>query len=256
MNWELLAEGRKTMGKHKGRELVVVLAGVEYEFNLGMSVRAMKNFGLRELRIIEPACGSGDDAVMYSKHAREVLEGAKRFASLREAVEDCDAAVGFTGVLKRHRGSIRAAIPLSEFAGKAREYSGKVALVFGREGIGLTKGEIGECDYLVHIESDPEYPILNLSHAVAVVLYALRREAGRKPRAKRIGGREKEALIDIFKKLVGRYRFRNPARCVVAFRRVIGRANPTEKEGRSILNVLRVALEDIEDREHEKDGAT
>jgi tRNA/rRNA methyltransferase len=174
---------------------------------------------------------------------------------LREAVGDCDAAVGFSGILKRHRGSIRAAIPLSEFAPKVREYSGKVALVFGREGIGLTKDEIGECDYLVHIETSPEYPILNLSHAVAVALYALRGERGRKPRQKRIGGKEKEALIDIFKRLVGKYRFRNSARCVVAFRRVIGRANPTEKEGRSIMNVLRVALEDIEGRKHEKDGA-
>jgi TrmH family RNA methyltransferase len=243
------------MGKGKGPKLIVVLAGVEYEFNLGMSVRAMKNFGVHELRMVEPACRSGDDAVMYSKHARDVLEGAKRFGSLREAVGDCDSAVGFSGILKRHRGSIRAAIPLSEFAKKVREYSGKVALVFGREGIGLTKEEIGECDYLVHIESSPEYPILNLSHAVAVALYALQREKGTKPRQKRLGGQEKEALIDIFKKLVGRYRFRNSARCVVAFRRVVGRANPTEKEGRSILNVLRVALEDIEGREHEKDGA-
>ncbi|MBN2121710.1 RNA methyltransferase [Candidatus Micrarchaeota archaeon] len=243
------------MGNGKGPQLTVVLAGVEYEFNLGMSVRAMKNFGVHELRIVEPACISGGDAIMYSKHAREVLEGAKRFGSLRGAVEDCDAAVGFSGILKRHKGSIRAAIPLSEFASRANEYSGKVALVFGREGIGLTKEEIGECDYLVHIESNPEYPVLNLSHAVAVALYALRKQRGTKPRQKRIGGREKEALIDIFKRLVGKYKFRNSARCVVAFRRVIGRANPTEKEGRSILNVLRVALEDIEGRGHEKDGA-
>lgn len=243
------------MGKQKGPELAVVLAGVEYEFNLGMSVRAMKNFGAHELRIVEPACISGDGAIMYSKHAREILEGAKRFGTLREALEGCDVAVGFSGILKRHRGSIRAAIPLSDFAQKVHEYSGKVALVFGREGIGLTKGEIGECDYLVHIESSPGYPILNLSHAVAVALYALRGREGTKPRQKRIGGREKEALIDIFKRLVGKYKFRNSARCVVAFRRVVGRANPTEKEGRSIMNVLRVALEDIEGREHEKDGA-
>jgi tRNA C32,U32 (ribose-2'-O)-methylase TrmJ len=55
------------MGKAKRRELVVVLAGVEYESNLGMSVRAMKNFGVGQLRIVEPACASGNDAIMYSK---------------------------------------------------------------------------------------------------------------------------------------------------------------------------------------------
>lgn len=248
------------MGRRKRPGIAVVLAGVEYGFNLGMSARALKNFGVSDLRIVEPACGSGEEAIMYSKHAREVLEGAKRFGSLREAVVDCDAAVGFTGILKRHRGSIRAAIPLGEFATRIGEYGGRVALVFGREGIGLTEGEIGECDYLVHIESSKEYPVLNLSHAVAVVLHAVAAGGGGKGRKDargrdavrkgggeaRLGGREKEALVDIFKRLAGKYKLRNPKRCVVAFRRVIGRANPTEKEGRSILNVLRVALEDIE----------
>ena len=115
--------------------------------------------------------------------------------------------------------------------------------------------EIEDCDYLVHIETDKEYAVLNLSHAVAVVLYALGTRKMKRTRERRLQGREKELLIDMFKSLVGRYNFRNPKRCEVAFRRIIGRANPTEKEGRSILNVLRVALEELEGREHEEDGA-
>jgi tRNA/rRNA methyltransferase len=235
-------------------EQVVVLVGPEYQTNLGMVARAMKNFGARELRIVGPYCGKGPDAIMYSKHAREILEGAKEYGSLREAVEDCDAAVGFTGILKRHRGSIRAAVPLGKFAEGAGEY-GKLALVFGREGIGLNREEIGECDYLVHVETDKGYPVLNLSHAVAIVLYELGKKGVRRTGEKRLPGKEKEVLIDMFKSLVGRYNFRNPKRCEVAFRRVIGRANPTEKEGRSVMNVLRVALEELEGREHEEDGA-
>ncbi|MBD3397935.1 TrmJ/YjtD family RNA methyltransferase [Candidatus Micrarchaeota archaeon] len=235
-------------------EQAVVLVNPEYEINLGMVARAMKNFGQSELRIVGPYCGKGRDAVKYSKHAREILEGAKVYGSLREAVEDCDAAVGFTGVLNRHRGSIRAAVPLKRFLEKADGY-GRLALVFGREGIGLNEKEIGECDYLVHVETSKEYPVLNLSHAVAVVLYALGARKERKTREMRLPGKEKEVLIDMFKSLVGRYKFRNPKRCEVAFRRVIGRANPTEKEGRSIMNVLRVAIEELEGRENEKDGA-
>ena len=227
-------------------EQIIVLVGTEYGMNLGMVARVMKNFGVEELRIVEPYCGMEPDAIMYSKHAKGVLRKAKIYASLREAVEGTDAAIGFTGILNRHRGSIRAAIPLKKFVGKADEYAGKVALVFGREGIGLNAGEIKECDYLVHIEGNPTYPILNLSHAVAVALYALNARDVRRTREKRLSGKEKEVLIQMFKSLVGKYKFRNPERCEVAFRRVIGRANPTEKEGRSLLNVLRVVLEELE----------
>ena len=227
-------------------EQIVVLVGTEYQTNLGMVARVMKNFGLKELRIVEPYCGKGPDAVMFSKHAKDVLSDAKVYPSLREAVEDCDAAVGFSGILKRNRGTIRAAVPLRKFVERSSEYGGKVALVFGREGIGLNVAELRECDYLVHIEADSKYPVLNLSHAVGVVLYALSTRAVKRTREKRMPGEEKEVLIQMFKSLLGRYKFRNPERCEVAFRRVIGRANPTEKEGRSLMNVLRVTLEELE----------
>lgn len=251
-----LQKKTKKKAKSGGRSRsIIVLVGPEYETNLGMVARVMKNFGLDELRIVEPACPAGKTAIMYSKHAREVLESAKRFGNLRGAVEDCDAAVGFTGIMNRHRGSIRTVVPLKKFREKSREYGGNLALVFGREGIGLNEGEIGECDYLVNIETNKEYPVMNLSHAVAVAVYALGLGKKRKPREKRLPGKEKEVLNQMFKSLVGRYKFRNPKRCEVAFRRIIGRANPTEKEGRSVMNVLRVALEELEGREHEEDGA-
>ncbi|MBD3389790.1 RNA methyltransferase [Candidatus Micrarchaeota archaeon] len=253
-----MALQKKTKKKAKpggrGRS-IIVLVGPEYETNLGMVARVMKNFGLDELRVVEPACPAGKTAIMYSKHAREVLESSKRFGSLREAVEDCDAAVGFTGIIRRHRGSIRTVVPLKKFREMRGGYKGNLALVFGREGIGLDEGEIGECDYLVNIETNSEYPVMNLSHAVAVAIYALGLGKKRKTREERLHGKEKEVLNQMFKSLVGRYTFRNPKRCEVAFRRIIGRANPTEKEGRSVMNVLRVVLEELEGREHEEDGA-
>ncbi|MFP3949774.1 MAG: RNA methyltransferase [Candidatus Micrarchaeia archaeon] len=246
---------KREIPRGKGRS-IIVLVGPEYETNLGMVARVMKNFGLENLRIVEPACPAGKTAVMYSKHAKGVLKNATRFGSLRKAVKDCDAAVGFTGITNRHRGSIRAVMPLKKFRERSGEYGGNLALVFGREGIGLNEKEIGECDYLVNIETNSEYPVMNLSHAVAVAIYALGLGKKKRTREKRLPGKEKEVLNQMFKSLVGRYKFRNPKRCEVAFRRIIGRANPTEKEGRSVMNVLRVALEELEGREHEKDGAT
>jgi tRNA/rRNA methyltransferase len=236
-------------------EKIVVLAGPEYGMNVGMVCRVMKNFGVSELRVVAPRCELGFDAVKYSKHAVRILKKARIYPDLPSATKDCGAVVGFSGILKRHRGTIRAAIPLQKFVERSGEYGkGKVALVFGREGIGLTEGEIGECDFLVHIEADKKYPIMNLSHAVAVALYALSKKKAGKVREKRLPPKEKAALMEMFKRLVARYRLRNNERSVVAFRRIVGRANPTEKEGRAIMNVIRVALEELEGKKDENNG--
>ncbi|MCX6768658.1 MAG: hypothetical protein NTY83_02355, partial [Candidatus Micrarchaeota archaeon] len=162
------------------------------------------------------------------------------------AVKGCDLVVGTTGVLERNKGTIRSAIPLQKFCAKMDEYSGKkIALLFGREGIGLSEKEISACDLLVHAETDAGYPTLNLSHAMAVVLYVMKMASGKgkKVREKRMGGAERRALTHMFKMLAEGYKVRNPERCTVAFARVLARANPTSKEGYSLLGVFRSATE-------------
>lgn len=250
-------------------EFAIVLVEPEYDMNVGMAARVMKNFGFSDLRIVRPKCEVGFDAVKYSKHAVGLLKRAKRCSSLEEAVGDCGLVVGTTGVLKRHKGTIRSAVPLQKFCSGLKEHNGKrIALLFGREGIGLNEKEIGMCDLLVHAEADAEYPVLNISHAMAVVLYSIdrgmakagfvrtkmggyeypREKGGHPPSSwgeERINASERRALTHMFKLLVGRYKVRNPERCMVAFKRVLARANPTKKEGHSLLNVFRLVAEEL-----------
>lgn len=226
----------------------VVLVEPEYGMNVGMAARVMKNFGFSDLRIVSPKCEMGFDAVKYSKHAAGLLGRAKRCGGLAEAVEGCDLIVGTTGVLKRNKGTIRSAVPLRRFCSRLGEYAGqRIALVFGREGIGLNEKEIGVCDILVHAEADRRYPILNISHAMAVVLYSVRAGGGKSGKCaeERIRGAERRALTHMFNKMAGRYRVRNPGRCRAAFARVLGRANPTMAEGQCLLNVFRLVLEEL-----------
>lgn len=227
-------------------KIAVVLIEPEYDLNVGMAARVMKNFGFSDLRIVSPKCGLGPDAVKFSKHAAGLLKKARRCGALKEAVKDCGLVVGTTGVLERNKSTIRSAIPLRKFCEKMDEYDGKrIALLFGREGIGLNEKEISACDLLVHAEADAAYPILNLSHAMAVVLYAVRMASGtgKKVRERRMGGAERRALTHMFKMLVEGYKVRNPERCVVAFARVLARANPTSKEGYSLLGAFRSVAE-------------
>lgn len=229
-------------------EIAVVLVEPEYDVNVGMAARVMKNFGFSDLRMVNPRCGVGFDAVRFSKHAVGLLKRAKRFGTLKAAVRDCGLVVGTTGILERNKGTIRSAVPLREFCGKIDSYPGKrIALLFGREGIGLNEKEIGACDLLVHAEADAGYPVLNLSHAMAVVLYSVRMASGKgkKVREERMKASERRALTHMFKLMADGYSVRNPERCTVAFARVLARANPTRKEGHSLLGTFNSATEQL-----------
>ena len=234
--------------KKKQQRFRVVLVSPEYEINLGAVARAMKNFGFSELSIVAPKCDPrGFDAIMHSKHAREILEGAKICKSLSAATRGCKLAVGATGIIFRHwHETIRSPISLEKFVQKANAArEGKIALVFGNEGVGLSEKDISACDFLITIPTADAYPILNLSHAVAIVLYELSTYA---PRAYVPSGeKEKEALIAAFSLITDRFgsELRNAKKVKVAFRRIIGKSMATDKECAAVLGVMRRAEREI-----------
>ena len=227
----------------------VVLVEPEYELNVGAVARAMKNFGFSELFIVSPKCDPlGFDAIKYSKHARDLLESAKVRKSLSAATQGCRLIVGTTGVIYRHwNETIRSPIGLRDFVRKVKgQKEGKIALLFGNEGIGLTEKQISSCDFLVTIPSSDAYPTINLSHSVAIVLYELSDYA---PRAfVPAGSGEKQALLTAFGLLVDRFasQMRNPRKVKIAFRRMVGKSMVTDKELSSVLGVLRRSNSELE----------
>jgi len=229
--------------KKQGR-FRVVLVSPEYEMNVGAVARAMANFGASDLAIVAPKCDvRGFDAVMHSKHARGLLEKARVCKTLAQATRGCRLAVGTTGIIYRHwHTTIRSPISLEAFAKKAGgAKEGKIALVFGGEGVGLSEKDISSCDFLITIPAADTYPVLNLSHAVAIALYELSTYA---PRAfVPAGENEKEALMRAFGMIVDRFagELRNPRKVKVAFRRIIGKSMATDKECAAVLGVLRRA---------------
>lgn len=232
-----MSSGSKNSGRFR-----VILVEPEYELNIGATARAMANFGFSDLVLVRPKCNHlGFDAIKYAKHAKEVLQGAKVAKTLAQASKGCKFMVGTTGVLYRHWGeTFRTPITLKQLAGKlAKQKEGKVALVFGNEGIGLSEKDISSCDLLVTIPTSGKYPILNLSHAVAIMLYEL--SALHLKAYEPSGEGEKEQLIKSFSMLVDRFgvEMRNPRKVKIAFRRMVGRSLLSDKECVSILGVLR-----------------
>ncbi len=142
--------------------------------NIGSTARAMKNYGLRDLRLVEPADFHNDEAWSMACNASDLLLGAKVFKDLGRAVEGAVVA-GTTRRKGKYRSPVlsldEAVEVISGLAAKNR-----VAVLFGREDRGLENSEIELCDILFEIPSHQDYPSLNLSHAVLIVAFSLFRK--------------------------------------------------------------------------------
>lgn len=153
----------------------VVLCGAEEAGNVGSACRAMKTMGLG--RLILAACPTYDESrvATMAVHAFDVYERAERFPDLRSALAGFSLSAGFT----RRRGERRKAFSLTaeEFAERACERGGGVALVFGNERAGLTGQELGLCSLAVHIPVSDAFPSLNLAQAVQIACYELWKRA-------------------------------------------------------------------------------
>ena len=157
----------------------VVLVGAAGDANIGAAARAMKNFGLADLRLVSCRPHLTKAAYMYAVDARDVLESARLFSTLDDALSDRSLAVAFTrraGKMRRRR------MTVSELPGWVAERArrGGLALVFGREDKGLTNDEVRRCDAVVAIPSSPALPSLNLAQSVLVAAYELFGARGRK----------------------------------------------------------------------------
>jgi TrmH family RNA methyltransferase len=155
--------------------LVVVLVRTRNPLNIGAAARAMSNFGFGRLRVVIPfelAFREARSAV----DAADLLATAEEFPTVAEAVADCDLVVGTTAA--RHRELQHPLRQLDHDAGKVireRLRSGRVALLFGSEKVGLSNEDLSHCHWLLHIPTREDHISMNLGQAVAVCLYELAR---------------------------------------------------------------------------------
>ena len=152
--------------------LKVILVKPSIEGNLGAIARNMLNFGFNDLNLVSPELTIGEEARKRAKHAKSVLENIKTYQSLDEAINDCSLVIGTSG--KREFGDktiTRHFLTPEEVSERIYTNNGKIAIVFGPEGLGLTQEELISCDLLTSIPTWEGYPIMNLSHSVSVILY-------------------------------------------------------------------------------------
>ena len=158
--------------------LRVVLVATRNPLNIGAAARAMKNFGFKHLRLVNPYQVAFREA-RSAVHAGDILERAQEFENLADAITDCNLVVGTTSLGHRE---LQHPLRSLEYGGRAirkQLATARVALLFGSEKFGLSNDDLSYCHWLVRIGTQGS---MNLGQAVAVCLYELtRRSAAGKP---------------------------------------------------------------------------
>lgn len=158
-------------------QLAIVLFKPKSSGNVGAVARALKNMGLADLRLVAPTRFNRRAAAAMAVHAGDVLDSARVYPNLVEALNDRTLTVGTTCRPGPYRSSAKA---LREMAAELALASrlNKVAIIFGPEDSGLTNQELKLCHRLLTIPTAPDYRSINLAQAVMIVAYELMMASG------------------------------------------------------------------------------
>src|SRR5688572_31868807 len=151
---------------------VVVLVEPQLGENIGAAARAMANFGLSKLRLVKPLQGwPNERAKVMAAGADRVLDAAVVYESFAEAIGDCTYVLATTA---RNHDQAKPVLGAGEAMQAAAPKVGggeTVAIVFGRERIGLENHEVARADAIVTLPVNPAFASLNLAQAVVIVAY-------------------------------------------------------------------------------------
>lgn len=200
----------------------------------------MKNFGFSDLVLLNP-CELGMPARIMSVHAYDIIENAMIKFSLSDALKGSNIIIGMTGLPGKTENKhfrIPAYSP-GQLKEKLSGNSGVISLVFGREDAGLRNEELEICDMIVNIPTSPVYPSMNLSHAVAVVLYELSdARGGNRYMAEHF---DIELLYEHIDEILDdiEYKEHKEDKTKLMLRRILGRAELTAREVQTLRGILR-----------------
>jgi TrmH family RNA methyltransferase len=229
--------------------LRVVLVAARNPLNIGAAARAMSNFGVRRLRVVNPYEVAFREA-RSAVGASGLLAKAEQYESVAEAVADCKLVVGTTAAARRELQHRLQRLDEGARAINRQLKAGPVALLFGSERYGLSNQELSHCHWVMRIPTREEHGSMNLGQAVAVCLYELVRGKKKTAPARTAPGqkektsatsRDLERLTQVLFKVLSVSGFVNP-RAVAAeekLRRLVRRLELRGNDAEVWLGMLR-----------------
>jgi len=218
--------------------------------NIGSIARLLMNFGFSKLIIINPRISLASPEIeIVARRGIEIINHADlRFSSLQDLREEFDLLVGTTARVGSDYNLNRVALT-SEEAFTNELYGDNIGIVFGREQYGLTNEEINICDLLVCIPTSEEYPVLNLSHALSIVLYTLqysvfsnqKQDSLKKQKHRVASINEREQLKYYFNQLIKEAKYHPEKQHIAskAFSNILSRGYVSGREVTTLMGVFK-----------------
>lgn len=229
----------------------IVLVETSHTGNMGSTARAMKTMGLTNLYLVNPLVKPDSQAISLSAGASDVIGNATIVDTFDQAIADCGLVIGTSARARSLQWPLLNPRECGERSVLESAQS-PVAIVFGRERVGLTNEELQKCHYHVVIPANPEYSSLNLAMAVQLIAYEIR-VAHLADQEQHLPSVEQhyplaQDLERFYLHLeqtlsaTGFIRAQHPGQIMSRLRRLFTRARPEEQE----LNILRGILSSID----------
>lgn len=241
-------------------QMTLVCIGLKEEGNLGAVARAMKNFAVSDLLLIDcPANHLSKISLDRASHAKEILQNAKKAdgAGCLKCLKDFDYVIGTTAKLGTFYNLPRVPLTPKQLGEKLSELSSslsnsniRVAVVLGREDRGLSNDEIALCDFVVSIPASKDYPILNVSHACGIILYEIFQAVDEKKNKSHISilyasKKEKETALSLANEIISSLKFSTAEKKETQkrlWKKLIGKSFMTKKEATSLMGFFKKIL--------------
>jgi TrmH family RNA methyltransferase len=231
---------------HTLANVVVALHEPRNGANIGGVARAMKNFGLRQLRLVRPASFDPGVVEAMAHRSDDILAASTTHDDLDAALADAVFVVGTSGRTRELGPPPTTPRALAPALLRHAAY-GPVVLLFGNEDNGLTNDDLARCHALVAIPTDPSYASLNLAQAVLLVAYELFLAAEQPqppapPSEPPANAGQLAHLAQLTAALLHQadfFKSQNAAPTLRRLRLLLGRASPSERDAALLLAMLR-----------------
>ena len=222
--------------------IYIALLESETPGNVGAIARVMKNFDVSKLILINPKCDHLDitSTARATKHAKDILKKSKivkKFSYLKRF----DYIIGTTAIKGGNYNLPRVTLLPEKIFDKIKSLKNNIVILFGREGNGLTNEEVKLCDIMVSIPSSKEYPTMNISHSVGIILYELFK-IEYKEKIELASRKEKKILLKEIDKKINSFKFSTKEKKEtqkIVWKKILNKAILTKREVFSLFGFFK-----------------